>query len=630
MSVHTHTHELSNTLGAGIVSVATLLAGCACIPTPRAIAEEAGNPNTITVHIPTPDAANMSASLANSKFSLYKIADYANVTGNGTVATGYDLTPASPVTQDSVRVWIHDAYDKAGMCASEQNTTFDCTASKFVGDAANLSPLTYVAKYFYGTGADLFHNEAADNKLMRAFANAAKSMENPITTVTTGADAGDALSVDAGSQGLFLITQDGGPSDQVMSRAMIVGTPITAGTTTYTQFAATSGGKPVTIDLGSVNLKAQKVAATLEFDPAQNNGDESRETVQIGSMRHFRITANVPDYADEYAEIAAPVYSIASMYSDAIKPTIQGARSSLKVFADASQSLALNTDYTVWPAADGKSFTVQLSDPKAWSGRTITVTYGARINGLDAGPIDNKAQVTFSNTATSRGQTSTSELPLYTTRVGLQKIAFGDVGHATLDGATFTVKQEAGGKTTPVYFQRTSAIVNGTEKTEYQKVAYQVGNDTPTIAAGDVLIAGLGADSTQPTTYTFTETKAPNGYILGEHPVTFTVTVQPHASENTRKLDSVIYTMHSKDHANFLDESDIAVNGNQGVTVNIADSSADDDLKGGMIRVENTTNVSDFAKTGGELMIAIWAVVALAAIGSVFMLLAHIRRRRNA
>lgn len=88
--------------------------------------------------------------------------------------------------------------------------------------------------------------------------------------------------------------------------------------------------------------------------------------------------------------------------------------------------------------------------------------------------------------------------------------------------------------------------------------------------------------------------------------------------------------MHSKDHANFLDESDLAVNGDQGVTVNIADSSADDDLKGGMIRVENTTNVSDFAKTGGELMIAIWAVVALAAIGSVFMLLAHIRRRRNA
>lgn len=572
----------------------------------------------------------MSASLANSKFSLYKIAEYTNVAGNGAVATSYDLTPANPVTQDSVRVWIYDAYTASGMCSSGQNTTFDCATSKFVGDAANLSPLTYVAKYFYGTGADLFHNEAADNKLMRAFANAAKSMDNPITTVTTGDDAGDALSLDAGSQGLFLITQDGGPSDQVMSRAMIVGTPMTSGTATYTQFTATGDGKPVTIDLGSVNLKAQKVAATLEFDPAQNNGDESRETVQIRSLRHFRITANVPDYADEYAEIAAPVYSIASMYSDAIKPTIQGIRSSLKVFADGSQSLALNTDYTVEQGDDGKSFTVQLSNPKAWSGRTITVTYGALINGLDAGPIDNKAQVIFSNTATSRGQTSTSELPLYMTRVGLQKIAFGDVGHATLDGAAFAVKQGTGDKATPVYFQRTSTIVNGTEKTEYQKVAYQVGDDTSTITAGDVLIAGLGADSTQPTTYTFTETKAPKGYILGEHPVTFTITVRPNASASTRKLDSVLYTMRSQNHANFLDESNLAVNSDQGVTVNIADSSADDDLKGGVIRVENTTNVSDFAKTGGDLMVAIWAVVALAAIGSMFMLFAHIRRRRNA
>lgn len=77
---------------------------------------------------------------------------------------------------------------------------------EFTGTAENLTPLQFVAKYFYGTAADRYGNQNASNTEMRLFAQAAaksKLLSNGVPA--TGAD--DEVQFTNLPEGLYLIVR---------------------------------------------------------------------------------------------------------------------------------------------------------------------------------------------------------------------------------------------------------------------------------------------------------------------------------------------------------------------------------------------------------------------------------------
>ncbi|WP_048340816.1 hypothetical protein [Bifidobacterium animalis] len=90
------------------------------------------------------------------------------------------------------------------------------------------------------------------------------------------------------------------------------------------------------------------------------------------------------------------------------------------------------------------------------------------------------------------------------------------------------------------------------------------------------------------------------------------------------------FDINSTTFANFIDESDAAVRNSTPITTTSLDQTVDGKtvtvtkFTSGLIRVENTTNPSDFAKTGGEITRVLVIVAVLAVIGGAFLIAAHV------
>lgn len=144
--------------------VSTAIAG-GVVP---AYAGEVAN-NDITI---TAAAHGQSAKpdMARRTFNAYKIASYTDVQFDGTGANrhaiGYDITGVVPEDEmkDAIKAAVGAQWN--GVVAADGDSI------KFVGDAANLNAYQFVAKYFYGTGSDVYGNAHADKAEMRKFANA--------------------------------------------------------------------------------------------------------------------------------------------------------------------------------------------------------------------------------------------------------------------------------------------------------------------------------------------------------------------------------------------------------------------------------------------------------------------------
>ncbi|RYQ09071.1 fimbrial subunit FimA [Bifidobacterium pseudolongum subsp. globosum] len=575
----------------------------------------------ITIIAPTAsDDNNLVPATVNGRtFTAYKLADYRDVVVHDGSVTSYDLTPADGITNDELDAWIKAAAVKGETVDPSLAGVLNPNGT-FKDAAENMTPLQFIAKYMYGTGTDRYGNAQADNALMRAFATAAKAdlknAANVRTVTATGENNAVSLDTQEAGPGMYLIveTTQQMPQGELISRAMVVGTAMESEPGGKYYDTVTDGTN--TFTLGQIHLKAEKVEPTKEI-----KGDD--QLVRIGSQRTFVITANVPDYT-QYPDWTDQQYAISDNPTDniTIKDT-QGNIDGLKVTASDDTPLAAGTEpqnYTVdlkSDTADPNDFSISLNDPTQWSGKTITVEYRGTIQNLDQDLTNNTATVDFSNNpdvSTSHSTISTTK-NVYVAQIPLDKIKFNDAS-TKLSGATFSVKQ--GGK--PVTFTKTTP--NG-------KTLYTVDprGKEQSITADSVDIAGLGADSSQPTTYTFTETKAPTGYILGAKPVSFTLTVTPTFDKTSNKnLTAVTYKIDSQDHANFIDLSDASVR--EGTAVD-ATKLANNTTKvvGGQIHVENTTSENDFAKTGGEITRVLIAVGVLAVLGAGFMIAARLRRR---
>lgn len=613
-----------------MAAVASMLVGTAFAAgvAPAYAGEVANNDITITA---AAHGQSAKPDMAHRSFNAYKIASYKDVRFDGTGAnrhaTGYDLTGAIPET-------IMKAAIKAAVGTSWNGVVAaDGDSIKFVGNAENLNVYQFVAKYFYGTGSDVYGNEQANKAEMRKFADAIKASLNlnPVP-VTVEGDTATVAVPDNGGEGIYLIVETSDHTDgNTVSRAMVTGSPFKDGD----KFVDTLVNGNITYTLGKLNLKADKVTVDKETYKTGDAENIKDQLVGVGSKRGFQITTNVPEYMNDYQDWAksgkAPVFTIGDNPSNNMTPD----RGTIEVYKGSvatANKLTLNTDYTVTDgsADDTNDFAVNLTFTKtqggsataaldadklkALSGQKIIVRYNATVDSL-ADTTDNTATVEFSNDPyyedSSHGTVTDNERS-YEADLNLKKVAWNNAG-AQLEGAEFEVWKgnAAGDDNTSLNFRKTGNN-------------YVLANDgTNKVVFGATTLKGLAADSDTAVTYHFKETKAPAGYILGENPVEFNVTLTP-IFGGDGELQKVAYSINSANHGNFTDLTAFTANG-----VNAPASGNTVIVDANPAIVENTTNIKDFAKTGGEIVAYIAIALGLAVAGSLTAAVARRNRARK-
>ena len=609
---------------AGIVAAAMLSVGAAGLVSIANAAEV--NSNDITITQPAAVQNQLIQPTVNGrKFKAYRISNYSNaqVNANGQI-TGYDMKAQAPFTD----ALIKDAVKAAVVTGDAVNTNFanvvtlgDDGNITFKGDAENLTALQFVGKYFYGTGADVYGNDNANSHQVRTFADyLLKHLPQGVIAVeATGANDQVTLDIPDGEEGLYLIAED--PTidtttdafkGETVSRAMLTGTPIKVGAKLYNE-VVNDGGKTYT--LGTLALKAEKVTLTKEIEGKD-------QLIQLNSVRTFTIRTNVPNYTTDYPNWQARNFTIADNPAANINPFKDGAVRNLVVKAKKADgtetTLTKGTHYTVdvtnGTSDDANDFKISLTDPTKWSGQGITITYDGVLTSttpdgttnIDQATV-NDVQLDFSNNPNDPNEkaTLTDQEKLFNAQLDMEKVAFNQVAMklagakftATVGGAPVAFTKSADGLTYTVNKVTTATgvtneVVFGVQKEDGIK---------------PITLDGLAGDTDQAVTYTFTETEAPAGYILGDNPVSFTVTVTPTFDAAGESTGATV-TVESANHKNFIDLSTVA-NATSPASTNGTVYTL------GTARVENTKNISDFAKTGGEIVWLMAAAGAAAAAG---------------
>lgn len=593
----------------------------------------------ITISEPEPtDPTNMQLpSLNGLQFTAYRLGEFDNVVVSNNVISGFNMVPSAGIAADMLMGWIKDAVTTNGAVDSNFTSTvqIDGSTIKFIGEAASLNPLQFIGTYFIGNGgtagagSDVYGNPKADNAQMRKFANAAQAIlsagapADVVTATATGVN-NQAILNTSGNEGMYLILQTGGttPANQLVSRAMIAYTPITvnAGTANAQTYTEVNG-----YTLGQIKLKAEKVVLTKN---AYTTGGENT-LVTVGSVHPFTITVNVPEYETSYQSWNNPVFKIVDNPADGIRPTNSNNNiNNLKVVATAANGTTTrlgNNDYIVdvtnGGSADTNDFSITLTNPAQWSGQKLQITYDATVESLGA-VLANNAEVQFSNDpanpSTASGSVAATTY-MYSTSIPLKKVVMDHLDQP-LTGATFRV-----------WAGTNPQSLDGALKFKFNEVSgnyvASATGTTQDITLGSANLLGLGSGDAQATTYTFIETKSPDGYLLGTNPVRFTITITP-TFDSSGALTNVNYKLDTATHRNFIDMSDGALLAPDGQTVQAPTTNVTSTtLTSGQVVIENTKSLDDFAATGGTIVRVLIAVVALVILGAVLLLIAKKRRK---
>lgn len=627
---------ISTTAG---LAVATMLMGAGFIGTANA-AEV--NSNDITITQPAAVQNQLIQPTVNGRtFKAYRISNYSNaqVNAEGKI-TGYDMKAQDPFTDNLIR----DAVKAAVVTGNAVDSNFQNVVAlgdngniTFKGDAENLTALQFVGKYFYGARADVYGNDNADSDQVRTFADyLLEHLPEDVTAVkATGANNQVTFEIPDGEEGLYLIVEDpkidttaDAFKGETVSRAMLTGTPIKVGDKLYNE-VVNDDGKPYA--LGTLALKAEKVTLTKDVQGADH-------LIQLNSVRTFTIKTNVPNYTTDYPNWKAKDFIITDNPAANINPFVtEGDTTTVKnleVYASKAggtkTALAIGKDYTVdvtnANSYDANDFKISLTDPTKWSGQGITVTYDGVLTATTPDGTTNTSQATvndvqldFSNNpnAADEKATLTAQEKLFNAQLDMEKVAFNDET-TKLAGAKFTATVNG---TTPVAFTKSA---DGLTYTVNKDASAMTGVTNEVVFGVDVngtikpiTLDGLAGDTDQAVTYTFTETEAPAGYILGDSPVSFTVKVTP-TFDTAGESTGAEVAVESANHANFIDLSKVAnATGlaSTGGTVYTL----------GTVRVENTKNISDFAKTGGDIM----TMLALAGAATAAGVIAGVTAKRR-
>lgn len=617
--------------------------------------------NDITITNPTVANQNPTASINGHKFKAYKLADYTdpqlNKTGDAVI--GYDLKQ-SDALKTQTRAAIKAVAITNGKVAANLTNVLNADGT-FKGEAENLTPIQFVGRYFYGTGADVYGNDHANSAQVRALADYfAKNAIATLGDATEATGANGKVDFDFGDDqiGLYLIVEDTPASGdntsnnkqttQTVSRAMIAGTAFKVGDKYINKFIYNDDANNTTT-LGEIKLKADAVTIDKETTGVNGKADSDDKLIAAGSTRSFTIKTNVPNYMNDYQDWKSsgqtPYFKVFDMPSANLD-----AATNIKAYIDTNKDGQLSADEMKTPLTDGTDYTLtnpntvtasnawkldlkmtntdgslNESQLKKFSDAHIVITYDAKVNTTQVDNSYNVATVSYSSDPYSTGnKISKDKENLYEADLKLEKVKFNDKA-TQLDGAQFKVYAGDTATGTPIKW--------AADGSDYFIAGANSGatNTTDTLTVNkQTTLRQLAADTdaTHGATYTFVETKAPAGYILGDKPVTFSVTVKPVFDKNG-ELTSVSYSLNGGNYNNFLDLGTLSTaNGKNTQTVNAnLDADATTRIVGGEITVENTTNIKDFAKTGGQIMSYIAAAAGLAVAGAFIAMIA--RRNRN-
>lgn len=579
------------------------------------------------------------STVAGRTFTAYKIASYSNALfdgeGNTAKVTGYNLN--STVDDEKLRSAIITAItDADGNVKDAYKNVADVTAGHltFKNEDANLSAIQFVAKHFYGNADDVYTNNHANNADTRKLADALRAAGlTEFATVTAGAnDASASFNLGDDDLGLYLIveTNHGAANGETISRAMVIGSVFKNGDA-YVNTIAGQGDGATDVTVGTIKLKSDKV--TVDKEVVGND-----QLIGLGSVRTFQIDTNVPNYKNDYQDWTNPVFKVHDNPSDNLTVSAKGDYtdvSNLKVQANtgadgayedvAADAYTVSADTTT---DDANDFIVSLNSPADFSGKKVRVKYDVTVNSVVTDTTVNNTNIEFSNDpydASSVDTTTHDDEKLYQADLDLSKVAFDD-NTLKLDGAQFTVTKND----TPVSWKESAdksyyyEAKDGTETDRTNTVTL----NTASLKKGTAF-RGLAFDSDDATTYTFTETKAPEGYILGGEPLTFTVKLTPKFGSDG-ELTGVDYSVNAGKFAKFLDTSAIsldAANPTAG-TLNTVGENATGTVYSASATVENTDDLKDMPKTGADVMTYIAVSVAFATVGAALAVVA--RRRMKA
>ena len=623
-------------LAAIVAAVASTVSGMALANSAYAAADT-NTANDITIS----SQNGNDSTVAGRTFTAYKIASYSNVRfdgeGDAAKVAGYNLN--STVDDEKLRSAIITAITGAdGNVKDAYKNVADVTAGHltFKNEDANLSAIQFIAKHFYGNADDVYTNNHANSADTRKLADALRAAGlTEFATATAGAnDASASFNLGDDDLGLYLIveTSHGAANGETISRAMVIGSVFKNGDA-YVNTIAGQGDGATDVTVGTIKLKSGKV--TVDKEVVGND-----QLIGLGSVRTFQINTNVPNYKNDYQDWTNPVFKVHDNPSDNLTVSAKGDYtdvSNLKVQANtgangeyedvAADAYTVSADTTT---DDANDFIVSLNSPADFSGKKVRVKYDATVNSVVTDTTVNNANIEFSNDpydASSVDTTTThDDEKLYQADLDLSKVAFKN-NTVQLDGAQFTVTK------------------NGADEVSWKESAdksyyYEVKDVTETGRTNTVTLntaslkkgtafRGLAFDSDDATTYTFTETKAPEGYILGGEPLTLTVKLTLKFGSDG-ELTGVDYSVNAGKFAKFLDASAIsldAANPTAG-TLNTVSENATGTVYSASATVENTDDLKDMPKTGADVMTYIAVSVAFATVGAALAVVA--RRRMKA
>ena len=621
-------------LAAIVAAVASTVSGMALANSAYAAADT-NTANDITIS----SQNGNDSTVAGRTFTAYKIASYSNVRfdgeGNAAKVAGYNLN--STVDDEKLRSAIITAITGAdGNVKDSYKNVADVTAGHltFKNEDANLSAIQFIAKHFYGNADDVYTNNHANNADTRKLADALRTAGlTEFATATAGAnDASASFNLGDDDLGLYLIveTSHGAANGETISRAMVIGSVFKNGDA-YVNTIAGQGNGATDVTVGTIKLKSDKV--TVDKEVVGND-----QLIGLGSVRTFQIDTNVPNYKNDYQDWTNPVFKVHDNPSDNLTVSAKGDYtdvSNLKVQANtgangeyedvAADAYTVSADTTT---DDANDFIVSLNSPADFSGKKVRVKYDATVNSVVTDTTVNNANIEFSNDPydTSSVDTKPSDdEKLYQADLDLSKVAFKN-NTVQLDGAQFTVtKNDA-----PVSWKESADKLyyyeakDGTETGLTNTVTL----NTASLKKGTAF-RGLAFDSDDATTYTFTETKAPEGYILGGEPLTFTVKLTPKFGSDG-ELTGVDYSVNAGKFAKFLDASAISLDAAKPTagTLNTVGENATGTVYSASATVENTDDLKDMPKTGADVMTYIAVSVAFATVGAALAVVA--RRRMKA
>lgn len=595
-------------------------------------ADETSANNDITITAPAGGTNLIAPTVDGRTFKAIRIAGYKDVAVKDGKITGFDLTLADGVTDSALTTAILAAYP------SGVESVFTVTDGKITlqGAYENMTLIQFIGQYFYGNGSDVYGNTNAGSEAVRKLADSLMGSlsSNPAITAI-GSEGKVVIDVPDDREGLYLIVEEpkidtttDAFKGETVSRAMLTGTGATVDGTIYTQVSTKHGDTDVTYTLGALNLKAEKVTLDKEVEHPD-------QLIQIGTSRQFTITTNVPNYQTDYPTWTPTTFQFTDNPSDNIDPfntdgtvrnlKLQSSNDGGTTWTDMDASKYTQAKNTT--TEDSNDFIVALTPAAliAHQGERIKLTYDGVITSLKMDTADDDAHTTlntvdldFSNNPNVADDKArlTDDVNLYDVKLDIEKT---DMQTRKLLGARFDVT--VGG--TKIKFIKSA---NGDQYTAVKAGSAQDANSVDSISVGyddngtvkPVTINGLAADNSGATVYTFTETQAPEGYILGANPVTFTVTLTPKDANSDGTVDGVDAAVNAGTFGNFV------VNGTSNTNAPVSGH----EFNVGQVTVKNTKNISDLPQTGGTISKAIGAALATGAFATLLIVGVKLRRKQ--